>query len=120
MTGRTLPSRAGPTRELGNAKCPDTPMFSGVLRLLAEKLESLKTAHPFPVGHGGVERGHLDAGVVEVMLDDVVAERCTGDLGLGEQRGGLRQRGRQAVRATGICIALQRLWKIELLLDAVQ
>ena len=36
----------------------------------------------------------FDAGIVEVVLDDVVAERLAGELGVAEQRRGLAQRGR--------------------------
>jgi len=56
------------------------------------KLESLKSAHPLPVGHRGVERRQLDAGVVEVVLDDAVAERLAGHRRSLEELGSLGQR----------------------------
>src|SRR5215217_8012932 len=91
-----------------DVKPPERPGIWGFSRLLALKLEPLKATHPFPVGHRRIERGQFHTRIVEVVLDDVVAERLTRDLRFSEQRGGLGERGGQSLRAAGICIALQR------------
>ncbi len=39
----------------------------------------LKPTNPLPIGDRRVERGHLDAGVVDVVVDHVVTERLPGD-----------------------------------------
>src|SRR6478735_12272834 len=124
---KPITGRAGPTRELGNVKVPDAPTFPGLLRspafawaLLPLELEPLKTAHPFPVGHCAVERSQLDARIVQIMLDDIVAEGLMRHLGLAEQRRRFRQGGRQPFRPAGIGVALQRFRQFQLPLDAVQ
>ena len=74
------PAQAGDRRKLPR----HAGDFASLLRLLALKLEPLKATHPFPVGHRGIERGQFDAGIVQVVLDDVVAERLARHLRLTE------------------------------------
>src|SRR5580693_2860911 len=82
--------------------------------------EPLKTTHPLPIGDGGVECGKLNPRVVQVMLDDVVAECLASDPRRREQVSGLGQRGRQPLPTAVISVAGQRLWQLQFLLDAVQ
>src|SRR3954465_15734106 len=95
ITGRTFSPRA-------DAKLPISRSFRAVSRSpacawaqLALKLEPLKATHPFPIGHRGIERVQLDARIVQIVLDDIVAECLARHLGLAEQRRGLGQRGGQ-------------------------
>ena len=62
--------------------------------------QPLEPPYALPVGDGGLERLELDAGVVEVVLDDLLAERARGRLAGREQVARLAQR-RRHVRLVG-------------------
>src|SRR5262245_53089746 len=79
--------------------------------------------HPFPlvVRDHLVEQELLGSGVVQVVIDDVVAEggACQGP-GL-ERRDRLTERGREALGLLGgICVALVGRWERQLALDPVE
>src|SRR5207248_6046033 len=54
-------------------------------------LQPLEAAPQLPVGDRRVERGQLDAGVVGVVVDDVIAERLPRQSAVLPQRGGVAQ-----------------------------
>src|SRR6201999_1472289 len=82
-------------------------------------LQPLEPAEALPVGDGGVERVELDAGVVEVVVDDLLAERLARDRALPEQLRGLAQRRRHARLVGEVRVALVGRLERELVLDAV-
>src|SRR5690349_19392734 len=82
--------------------------------------ESFEATHALPVGDGRVVGRELDARVVEVVLDDLVAERLARHGGLREQVGGLSQGRRHACDVALVGVPDEQVLGLELLLDAVQ
>src|SRR3954463_10807072 len=85
-----------------------------------EKSEPLEATDPLPIGDRRVERLELDARVVQVVLDDLGAERLLRDGRVGEQLGGVAQRRRPPRRVGAVGVALEDRLQLELVLDAVQ
>src|SRR3989440_5134479 len=77
--------------------------------------------HPLPLvaRHGLVEQLLLGARVVEVMVDDLVAEQRARDRALLEARDRLAQRVRETLRVGDVRVALERRAELELVLDPV-
>src|SRR3954447_19390183 len=82
--------------------------------------EALEATDQLPVGDGGVVRVHLDLRRVQVVLDDVLAERGPGQLAAREGRGGFRQRGRHRAPVGVVGVADEGLFQLQLVLDAVE
>src|ERR1051326_6494029 len=78
--------------------------------------------HPLPLvaRHGLVEQLLLGARVVEVMVDDLVAEQRARNRALLEARDRLAQRMREALRVGDVRVTLERRPELELVLDPVQ
>src|SRR5918911_2555666 len=76
--------------------------------------------HPLPLvaRHDLVEEPLLRAGVVQVVVDDLVAERGPRDRAGLERRDRLAQRGGEALRVGDVGVALQRRRQLELAPDA--
>ena len=89
-------------------------------RELVEVSESFEATHPLPIRHGGVVGLDLDARLVEVVVDHLVAEGRARDRRLAEQLRRLAQRRRQLVHAGGVGVAGQRLGQLQFVLDAVE
>src|SRR3954453_4462681 len=87
---------------------------------VAVGLEPLEATEALPVGDGRVEGRELDAGVVEVVRDDLLAERLARDGAGAEQLGGVAE-GRRHARLVGeVGVALVGRLELELVVDAVQ
>ena len=83
--------------------------------------QPLESAEPLPVGDRGVERSQLDIGGVDIVVDDLVAERRAGHRARSEQLARVAQRTRQprlVVREVGVA-GVDGL-ELESQLDAVQ
>src|SRR5947209_8800484 len=78
--------------------------------------------HPLPLiaGHRLVEQPLLGARVVQVVVDDLVAEKLARDRALLEARDRLAQRVREPLRIRGVRVSLERGPELELVLDPVQ
>src|SRR5581483_2416431 len=78
--------------------------------------------HPLPLVAGDrlVEELLLGARVVEVVVDDLVAEDLARDGALLQSRDGLPQRVREPLGVRDVRIALERRPERQLVLDAVQ
>src|SRR5918994_6584969 len=82
--------------------------------------ESLEATHPLPVRDGRVVGGEFDARVVEVMVDDLVAERLSGDRRVGEQGCGVAQRRGNPRHVALVRVALEQVGQLQLVVDAVE
>src|ERR671930_2496757 len=80
----------------------------------AALLQTLEPAVALPVGDRRVERLELDAGVVEVVVDDLLAEGIAGDHALREEVAGVAQ-GARDLRAIGgrIGVAIERRLELQ-------
>src|SRR5258708_23090966 len=78
--------------------------------------------HPLPLVARDhlVEQTLLRARVVEVVIDDLVAEELPGDRPLLERRDRVAERVREAPHVGLVRVALERGPELELLLDPVQ
>src|SRR5438874_5900453 len=83
-------------------------------------LATFEESLPFPAGDDLVEEPLLGAAVVQVVLDDLVAERGARDVPLLERRDRLAQRRREALGVRLVGVPLERRRQLELLLDPVQ
>src|SRR3954452_12583301 len=83
-------------------------------------LPTLEQSLALVAGDDAVEELLLGARVVEVVVDDVVAERRPRDLALLERGDRLAQRRREALRVGHVGVPLERRRRIEHLLDPVQ
>src|SRR3954467_3553118 len=77
--------------------------------------------HPLPLvaRHRLVEELLLGARVVQVVVDDLVAEELARDRALLEARDRLAHRVREALRVGYVRVALERGAELQLVLDAV-
>src|SRR5215218_7871189 len=83
--------------------------------------QPFEAADALPVGDGCIVGGQLHVGHVEVVGDDVGAQRLAGDRALGEEAAGLAQRARHVLDVgRGVGVALADRWELDLLIDAVQ
>src|SRR3954469_20932854 len=82
--------------------------------------QPLEAAEALPIRYRRLERLELDVGVVEVVRDDLVAERVADDVARSEQLGRLAQRGRYARLVGEVGVALERGLELEVAVDAVQ
>src|SRR5205814_8078772 len=75
--------------------------------------------HPLPLvaGHGLVEQLLLGACVVQIVVDDLVAEQRARNRALLEAHDRLAQRVRKALRVRYVRVALERRPELELVLD---
>src|SRR5438445_8480764 len=78
--------------------------------------------HPLPLigGHDLVEEPLLGARIVQVMVDDLVAQQRARDHAALEARNCLAHRARKALDVGLVRIALEGRPELQLLLDAVQ
>src|SRR6266550_1677184 len=83
-------------------------------------LTTFEQALPFPAGDDLIEEPLLGAAVVQVVVDDLVAERGARNVPLFERRDRLAQRRREALGIRLVGVPLERRRQLELLLDPVQ
>src|SRR4051794_6559770 len=83
-------------------------------------LATLEQPLAFPARHRRVEEPLLDARVVQVVLDDVVAEYVTRHRAHLERGDRLAQRRRKPLRVRLVGVALERRARVEPRGDAVQ
>src|SRR3954471_6009097 len=82
--------------------------------------EPLETTDPLPIGDRRIEGLELDARVVQVVLDDRVAEGLLRHGRVGEQLGGVAEVRWNAWGIGAVGVALEDRLELELVLDAVQ
>src|SRR5260370_1085171 len=108
--GEARPARAtATTNSSPGRRCRvRAPAFSGA-HLARSRSQPLEPPEALPVRHGRAERCELDVGGVEVMRDDLLAERLPRDLAACEQLTRVRERGgHPRAILVGVGVALQR------------
>src|SRR5438046_1782578 len=83
-------------------------------------LTTFEESLAFPAGDDLVEQPLLGVTVVQVVVDDLVAERGARDMPLLERGDRLAQRRREALGIRLVGVPLERRRQLELLLDPVQ
>src|SRR6478735_3131262 len=81
---------------------------------------ALEVALSFPVGDVPIEQPLLGARVVEVVVDDLVAERGAGDGALFQRVDRVEHRAREAVGARLVRVSLECGREPQLVLDPVE
>src|SRR3954465_1914371 len=99
-----------------------TPHFAGVRYVVipTKGLPTLEEPLALPVGDDGVEELLLDARVVQVMVDDLIAERGTCHATFLQRGRRLAQRRREALRIRLVRVPLDRGRQLETALDPVE
>src|SRR6187397_1585522 len=121
MSSPTAPSTKAPTGASATSSAPETATSSArFARWPGRCSDALEVALSFPVGDEAIEEPLLGAGVVEVVVDDLVAERGARHRASLERRDRLSERRREALGIRLVRVALERRRRLELLLDAVQ
>src|SRR6266404_6827497 len=107
-----LKTRGSPAR---SSALPDSPARF-------ELTSSATFEHPLPLvaRHGLVEQLLLGAGVVQVVVDDVVAEDLPRDAALLQTGDRLAQRVREPLGVGNVRVALQRRPELKAVLDPVE
>src|SRR5687767_4136397 len=81
--------------------------------------QALEPPDALPVGDGGVEGLELDPGVVEVVVDDLLPERLTGDGGAGKRVARIAERARDVALVRRVGVALEGGLELQLVVDPV-
>ena len=85
-----------------------------------EHLAAFEVPHALPVGDDLVEEGLLGVRVVQVVVDDLVAERTARHRPDLEREDGFAHRRREALGVRLVRVPLERGWRRELVLDPVK
>src|SRR5438132_3720917 len=97
--------------------CSSSTIGSSVAGLTTAKLATLEEPLPLVAGDDLVEQPLLRAPVVEVVVDDLVAERRTCHRPRLQRRDGLAQRRREPLRVGLVRVPLERRRELELVPD---
>src|SRR6185503_3737321 len=121
MSSPTAPTTAAHTGASSTSSEPETATSSvRFARSVVMPSDPLEVPLPFPVRDEAVEEPLLGSRVVEVVVDDLVAER-------GARHGPRLERGDRVAQGRGeplrvglVCVALERRRRLELLLEPVE
>ena len=90
-----------------------------VIPITGRRSATLVQPRSLPIGDHAVEQLLFRARVVQVVIDDVVAERIPCDRAALESSNRLPHRRREPLDRRLVRVALERRWQLQLVLDAV-
>src|SRR6188472_3971002 len=121
MSSPTAPSTTAHTGVSATSSDAETTTSNARFAVgAATRSDALEIAPSFPVGDVPIEEPLLGARIVEVVVDDLVAERGPGDRPLLERGDRVSHRAREPLGTRLVGVSLERGREPELVLDPVE